>query len=147
MSWADWQQKRLYREKIWIDQYFPSFKVHDPTNNTYWLGWLTTNAERKYEIHVQLTADYPDQAPRLYITSPFPLFTHQGTDLADIGTSHKMHTYEPRNGYVQMCLFRSESWSADYTIFKCLKKARIWLEAYDEHLRCGIDMCDLLGTQ
>lgn len=147
MVWTDSQQKRLYIEKLWIDQYFPNFQVKNLTSDTYWLGGMTTNGGNKYQLHVQIPVNFPDQSPSLYIVSPFPLYTYLGTKLADLGTSHIMHTFEPSNGCVQMCLFRSENWSADYTIFKCLKKARIWLEAFDEHLRTGTDMCDLVGTQ
>lgn len=146
MGWTITQQKRLQLEKYFIDQLFPTFQVKHPTTNTYWTGTLTTNADRKYRLRIYIPEQYPEQPPRTYIISPNPLYTYDGTDLYTIGASHKMHTFDSSNSYPQICLYRPENWTAEYTLVSCLKKARLWLEAYDEHLDTGKNMCDILGT-
>lgn len=147
MGWTESQRIRLAVEKKAIDKYFPNFEVKDPLENTYWIGTIVTNKGTQYIVRINIPVQYPEQPPKTYIVSPHPLYTFDGTNLLDIGTSHKMHTFESTNGYVQMCLYRSECWSAEYTLISCLKKARIWLEAYDEHLDTGKEMCDIVGTQ
>ena len=146
MGWTIAQQKRLLQEKYFIDQLFPAFQVKNPTTNTYWIGTMITNANRKYQIRINIPEQYPDQPPDTYIISPNPLYTYGGTDLSTIGTSHEMHTFASSDGYPQMCLYRPEYWTAEYTLISCLKKARLWLEAYDEHLDTGKRMCDIVGT-
>lgn len=146
MGWTVAQQNRLQQEKYFIDQLFPAFQVKNPTQNTYWIGTMTTNANRKYQLRIDIPDEYPDQAPHTYIISPNPLYTYSGANLAQISPSHEMHTFTSLNGYPQICLYRSEYWSAEYTLVSCLKKARLWLEAYDEHLDTGKKMCDIVGT-
>lgn len=147
MGWTKSQMIRLAMEKGTIDRYFPQFEVRDPMENTYWIGAMRTNADNLYMIRMEIPHQYPEQPPAVYIVRPKELYTYDGSNLLKLGVSHKMHTFAPKNKWVQMCLYRSEYWSAEYTLLSCLKKARLWLEAYDEHLDTGKEMCDILGTQ
>lgn len=147
MGWTRSQQNRLAMEKKAIDQYFPEFEVKNPTNNTYWEGLIITNTNSYYKIRIEIPSNYPEQPPETYIVSPKPLYAYAGKNLLYFGTSHEMHTFASENGYVRMCLYNSECWSAEYTLISCIKKARIWLEAFDHHLTTGKKMCDILGTQ
>lgn len=147
MGWTESQRIRLAMEKQAVEHFFPTFEVKNPTNNTYWIGTLVTNVGKKYTIRMDIPHQYPEQPPNVYIISPSPLFTYDGTNLLALGTSHEMHTFSSANSYVMMCLYRSDCWSAEYTLIACLKKARLWLEAYDTHLETGEKMCDIVGTQ
>lgn len=147
MGWTESQRIRLSMEKQAIECLFPAFEVRNPVKDTYWIGTLTTNAGKRYKVRIDIPHQYPEQPPETYIISPSPLFAHDGTNLLALGTSHEMHTFKSDNGYVKMCLYRSEYWSAEYTLISCLKKARIWLEAYDAHLETGKKMCEIVGTQ
>lgn len=147
MGWSKSQQNRLMFEKQIMDRLFPQFEVKSPLMDTYWIGEMKTNSGKQYTIRINIPAQYPEQAPDICIVAPSSLYTYTGKKLQDMGCSHEMHTFTPENGYVKMCLFRTEYWSAEYTLTSCLRKARIWLEAYDEHLKSGKKMCDILGTQ
>jgi len=147
MGWTESQRIRLSMEKQAIENLFPTFVVQSPLKNTYWIGTMNTNAGNQYKVRIDIPCQYPDQPPEVYIISPNPLYTYNGTNLLTLGTSHEMHTFSSANGYVKMCLYRSEYWSAEYTLISCLKKARLWLEAYDTHLETGKKMCDIVGTQ
>ncbi len=141
------QRSRIAAERIAVEKYFPSFIFHSYRGKCYWIGEMKTNAGNTYTIRVEIPDDYPDVRPNLYIIKPFPLYTYNGTKLSELGATHSMHTFSPKNDWVQMCIFRDERWSAVYTVFKCLKKARIWVERFDEHRRTGKTMSELLGTQ
>lgn len=147
MAWSAYQRKRLAFEKSAIDQLFPSFQVYQPTSDTYWKGTIVTNGGRHYVIRIEVPENYPEQPPRTYIVSPCPLYTYNGQKLTKWGTSHTMHTFTPKGDWAQMCLFREECWSSEYTIVKIIKKARIWLEAFDVHRRTGVNLCEIVGTQ
>lgn len=140
--------KRIDIEDNFTRQKFPSFvRYSDFLGYPYWQGTMFTNSNKCYIIRVEVSADFPLLRPKLYITSPCPLYTFWGKKLADLGATQYMHTYGPKNGWVQMCVCRDECWSSDDSIFKCLKKARVWIEAYDAHLRTGKNMDKIVGHQ
>lgn len=141
------QMVRINIEDQIIRQYFPGFTLNMYGDLCYWTGIMKTNAGTAYGIRAEIPKDFPDIRPSIYIEWPCPLYDYFGNKLSTIGTSHKMHTYSPKDEWVQLCVYRDERWSAEYTVYKCLKKARLWIEAFDEHKRSGKMMCDLLGTQ
>ena len=146
MAWTTYQQKRLAIEKQLIDVYFPDFELSSPTISTSWEGLMLTNGNNFYKIRIEIPTRYPDVHPLAYIVEPSPLLTYNGNKLIDHGTSHAMHTFEPKGEWVQMCLYNSVAWTPECTVVKCLKKARLWIEAYDKHLLTGTKMSELVGT-
>ena len=141
------QMVRINIEDQLIRKYFPGFTLRFTDDICCWEGKMQTNSDKTYEIQAEIPKDYPDVRPHIYITCPCPVYDYFGNNLATLGVSHKMHTYSPKGNWVQLCVYRDEWWSAEYTVYKCLKKARLWIEAFDVHKRTGKMMCDLLGTQ
>jgi len=147
MAWEKYQIDRIEIEDAIIQRFFPTFTLYSKGDCKYWEGSMITNNKKKYRIRIELPNDYPDAVPMAFIISPCPLYDYTKNLMTSYGTSHSMHVFASENEYVEMCIFRSESWSADYTVYKCLKKVRVWLEAFEIHLRTGELMSDILGTQ
>ncbi len=158
MSWSESQQYRLGIEKKLLAVYMPDFSFYKPTGVTYLSGTFETNAGSSYGVRVEIPSGFPDQCPPAYITSPNPLWRHGQADsfwrrlmeksINEEGISHEMHTLSPHtNGWVQVCHFRSERWSADVTLVQVLVKIRLWLEAYELHCATGRPIDDFMITQ
>ena len=47
------------------------------------------------------------------------------------------HTLSSKDGYTQICHFRSNLWKGDNTILQVIMKGWVWLEAYEVHLLTG----------
>jgi hypothetical protein len=91
-----------------------------------------------------LEADYPFRQPDLYIVEPreLPLFRSSKT-LRDLGTSHDFHVNaSSATEGVKVCF--TNNWEASHTCVKVFMKLALFLEAYDEHLRCGKTIAELL---
>lgn len=147
MTWAPYQLERIKIEDVLIRRYFPTFQFSYHNDIFSWKGWMCTNNNNYYEIKIVLPPNFPEDVPRAYITRPYPIYDFKGTLLSSLGTSHNMHTFRSDNEFVRLCIFRPERWSSDITVYKCLKKVRLWIEAFDRHKKTGELMCDLLGTQ
>ncbi|GAB2862669.1 hypothetical protein GCM10027200_73960 [Lentzea nigeriaca] len=135
--WRPHQQLRLAQEEYALRANLPGFSFHDRTGSTYVSGWWQSNTNRTYEIRLHLPRGYPDEAPSTYVSYPTPLM---GFDkrIEAYGTSHAMHTYETdRAGWVKVCIVRPEDWSAAYSVIKVLRKAMLWITAYECHLDDG----------
>lgn len=139
MGWRPYQQTRLAQEKAYLRQYMPDFEFFSPLSDTYISGWWTSNLRRQYQIRVHLPEAYPDAPPDTYVSYPTPLHGYRGQQsLESYGTSHAMHTWRTdRPGWVKVCIVRPEHWSADFSIVKVLRKAMLWITAYECHLDDG----------
>lgn len=155
MSWSEHQRLRLALERQLLKQHMPGFDLLDPSGATYASGKFTSNSGRIYSVRVNLPERYPDACPKVYITDPMPLWGYRGffgalrqKTIASYGVSHDMHTLGVHDrGWVQVCHFRSERWSASSTLVQVLVKVRLWLEAYEAHCRTGRPIDDFLMTQ
>jgi hypothetical protein len=146
MAWKPYQQVRLAHEEIALRHHLPEFEFYSPLNGTYVSGWWTSNQQRSYQIQLFLPNAYPDAAPDTYITYPTPLYGFGRQRLMEsYGTSHMMHTWETdRPGWVKVCIVRPEYWSAEYSIVKVLRKAMLWVTAYECHLDDGRPLKEFL---
>lgn len=98
---------------------------------------LRTNSGQQYAVRFVLPDGYPDALPEALVTHPKPLIDHDGRCLADFGPSSSMHILEGHDGFTSICHYHPARWAADMTLYKVAMKARIWLEAYEIHLRTG----------
>jgi len=139
MSWRPYQQRRLAEEQAYLRYYLPDFEFYSPVRDTYVSGWWTSNLRRQYQIQVHLPGAYPDAPPNTYVCYPTPLYGYRGQKLIEsYGNSHSMHTWESdRPGWVKVCIMRPEHWSGEYSIVKILRKAMLWITAYECHLDDG----------
>ena len=135
--WKPYQQLRLAQEQQSLQRLLPAFTFHSPVADTYVTGWWASNTNHWYQIRVNLPAGYPDAIPSTYITHPSPLYGYYER-IDAYGNNHDMHTWETdQPGWVKICIIYPEDWSAAYSVIKVLRKAKLWITAYECHLDDG----------
>ncbi|MEV5556643.1 hypothetical protein AB0L44_23565 [Nonomuraea wenchangensis] len=137
MVWDEWQRYRLAADRQALLQQFPGFDFFNPFGRTFVYGVYHSNTGHPYGIRIYLPAGYPDECPTTYVTEPLPLMGYTQPIVA-YGTSHEMHTWaSDRDGWVKVCTYRPEMWSAAISIVKIVRKAMLWVTAYECHLQDG----------
>lgn len=71
----------------------------------------------------------------MIVSRPKPLRCVSGAALDEASAS--MHVLGTREGGTKICHFRSSRWVPENTLYLVALKGRIWLEAYEAHLRTG----------
>lgn len=71
----------------------------------------------------------------MVVSNPRPLRDHRGKKLKDPSAS--MHTLGLRDDCTKICHFKESLWIPNNTLYLVAMKGRIWLEAYEGHLRTG----------
>jgi hypothetical protein len=139
MAWAIHQQYRLGEEWKGLKDNFQTFTFKDPAGAAYVHGFWVSNQGAHYELRIPVPPGYPDECPSTYITYPAPLRDYTGmTTIESYGTSHEMHVWKTdRPGWVKICTYRPEYWSADNSMVKIIRKALLWIVAYECHLQDG----------
>jgi len=105
---------------------------------------LLTNSKKAYTVKIDLSsANYPDSSPpEAYIINPKPLLTYTGESM--LGASHVMHTLSGKDDCVQVCHYGGQDWHPGVLLYQIIIKIRIWLEAYEAHLKTGQGLSDYL---
>ncbi|XP_028405197.1 uncharacterized protein LOC114527689 [Dendronephthya gigantea] len=131
MPWSEAQRNRLAAEKSVLDHFFPgSVKWIDPTGDTKVEINLKTNNDNEYTLRVYI-GDFPNSIPDMVvISSPKPM--------PDWG--FLAHTLGKRDGYLQICHYHPSQWTDRSSLYEVIMKGRVWLEAYEGHLRTGKPM-------
>jgi hypothetical protein len=94
-----------------------------------------TNSGKVYTIKIDLSNNFPYNIPEAFIVNPKPLLTYSRESM--LGASHPMHTLSGKDGCVQVCHYGLPDWHANVLLFKIVIKIRVWLEAYEHHLKTG----------
>lgn len=138
--------QRLNIETTILDRYFPKkYKFENLYSEHEYLDvGVKVQSGKVYRLKIITAKDYPNSLPKVYITYPLPLYKKDGSKIT--GACHKMHTLSNDGDNVQICHYKSEHWHPNITLFKVLLKARIWLEAYEGHLRTGKPVDDFLKS-
>jgi len=102
-----------------------------------------TNSGKVYTIKIDLSNNYPNNVPAAYIINPKPLLTYSREPM--LGASHQMHTLSGKDGCVQVCHYGGSDWHPNVLLFKIVIKIRVWLEAYEHHLRTGEPLSNYLS--
>lgn len=121
-----------------LDKYFPrryAFVGLGGSNPYVDLG-LQSNSKNVYRFRIML-ASFPYNVPKVYISYPTNLKSFDNKSLSSFGASHSMHLLSPRDGMPQVCHFKNNHWNQNRTIYNISLKLRVWLEAYESHLRTG----------
>jgi len=119
------------------------FKFCDmDTDQPYLKIAAVTNSKKVYTLRIDLD-QFPESIPKVFITQM--LKSKSGNNLDS--PSHEMHTLASEHGFTRICHYGNTSWRPNVALNKVYLKCRVWLEAYEEHLRSGDTMADLLGTQ
>jgi ubiquitin-protein ligase len=129
--------QRLQMETAILERYFSrkyKFENLNSSNSFLDVG-VKTQSGKVYRLKIKLSQDYPNSLPEVYITYPLPLMKKDGSKLD--GASHDFHTLGNEGDNIQICHFKSENWNPNQSLYKIALKVRIWLEAYEGHLRTG----------
>ena len=130
-------QQRLQYETAILERYFPKrYKLENLYSVNEFLDvGVQTQSGNVYRLNIRLKPDYPNSLPEVYVVYPLPLRKHDGHIIE--GYSHDMHTLSNDGNKIQICHFKPENWNPNQSLYKIVMKARIWLEAYEGHLRTG----------
>lgn len=130
-------EERLKKEYIILQTKLKpnSFKFVDfNTSTPSLIVGQQTNSGKIYTLKIDLS-DFPNTDPVAIIIDPKPLRTKTGEPMLE--PSHYMHTLSSINGYTRICHYGPQNWSANVSLYKVIIKIRIWLEAYETHLKTG----------
>jgi hypothetical protein len=148
--WTQRQRDRLALEHAILQQEgFTQFSVwrYEKTDTYIASGLATSNSQRRYGLEIPIPPAFPEARPPMYLTEPFPLLNAKGIRVSALGISHAMHTLTPLDsGIVQICHWRENRWHAGIFLQQVFLKGLIWIEAYEQHLRTGNDLCDFVRT-
>jgi hypothetical protein len=143
--WLEYQKMRLAQEAMAVEQHMPFFGYDYGEDYMRFSGWWSSNLDRGYFIQTDLPPTYPDAVPDTFVVKPSPLLDFRGRPVASYGSSHEMHTWaSDRLGSVKICIVRPEDWSAEYSVVKVLRKALLWITAYESHVKTGRPIADYL---
>ena len=138
-------EERIRIEKAIMNQEIPSFELMGSGVSRYFIGWHTTGKSNRYQLKIQLSANYPDRVPALLVVSPKILKMQGGGALNTQASSHSFHTLSNGpDGSVRVCHIGTQRWNASYTCVAVALQGMLWLEAYDEYLSTGIPVDSIL---
>ena len=137
--WSGAQQSRLAVEKQLLEKSFRGVQWYDSTSKgaTKVDVDFTTNVGGGYTLRLYVPADWPNSCPALAIARPsMRLKLRHGEDLPI--SSHAYHTYGLSDeGYQCLCHYHPSSWNPNNTMYLVFLKGRLWLEAYENHMKTG----------
>ena len=149
MSWSEAQQKRLSIEKSLLDKKFHcNVTWINPTSagNTRVEWKVNTNNGKAYTLRVYIPKGYPNDCPILVVSSPSHVLKRKdGTCLDSLSGSD--HIYSAHDGFTEICHHDKSRWTGINTLDQVLMKGRLWLEAYEIHLRTGEGLDTYLAHQ
>ena len=133
MPWTQAQRERLAAEKSVLEHYFPGcVKWIDPTGDTKVEVALKTNNDNEYTLRVYI-GDFPNSIPDMVVvSSPKPM--------PNWGGSNENHTLGRRDGHLEICHYHYSQWTDRSSLYEVVMKGRVWLEAYEGHIRTGRPM-------
>lgn len=134
-------EERLKDEFYLLSQAF-SVKQFKLTSNTLTIA-LQTNSKKVYTVRIDLI-NYPYDVPKVFITSPKPLFDRSGHSM--LNASHPMHTLQGENGCTRVCHYGASQWHPGVYLYQVVVKVRVWLEVYETHLKTGHPLDRYLTT-
>ena len=116
-----------------LEHYFPDcVQWIDPTGDTKVEVTLKTNNDNEYTLRIYV-GNFPNAVPDMVVVrSPQPM--------PDWGLCGKNHTLNRRGGYLTICHYHPSRWTDRSSLYEVVMKGRVWLEAYEGHIRTGQDM-------
>jgi len=128
-----------------LASYFPFFEWYEWDGELFAEGPMRTNDGAVFGVRVVLPDDYPSGIPQVLVTHPKPLRDAYGEKLTDLGDCASMHVLRPIDGLPVICHYPAWTWGPHRTVYQVVVKARLWLEAYQQHLRHGRPIDTWLG--
>ena len=135
-AWSGSQISRLSLERDLLDKYFPNRVTWTaPRGSTKVELKLETNENKPYILRIDIPPDFPNSCPPLTVISPTNLRQKNGLPLPE--NDSEFHTLAAKDGCISICHFYPLHWNAQDTLYEVFMKGRLWLEAYEGHLKSG----------
>ena len=129
-------------EKTLLSRFFPDFRFDGEAVR----GTMICNSGRQYQLTVSL-GQFPIGPPSVMVVVP-TLRNASGKILGEGGASSGMHHLgRDASGALRLCLASRRKHDPRDTLYKSLLKSRLWLEAYEAHLRTGNPIDELLAHE
>ena len=134
--WSAAQQRRLALEKQILERNFQNVRWRNPTRRgaTQVEIDFSTNVGGRYTLRIYVPDDWPNSCPNLAIVSK-QLRKRNGEPLPPGNES--FHTMGTMDGCLCICHYRPSTWDANNTMYLVFLKGRLWLEAFENHLKSG----------
>ena len=140
MGWTKSQRKRLAAEKTVLEHFFSGDVTWiDPMGDTKVEVSMKTNNGKQYRLRVYLknedgsSADFPNSVPDMVVSA-------SPSRMPNWDTSSSTHTLGRRDGFLKICHYHDQKWTDRSSLYEVFMKGRVWLEAYEGHLRTGNGM-------
>ena len=132
------QKIRLENERKGLERNFQRDKISWTflAKETYVEVEVSCTNKRKYVLRVHISNDFPNSCPSVVVISPNGILRRANGSFLRTA-SRNDHVLPSKDGFTQICHFRSHIWMGDATLSQVVKKGVIWLEAYELHLQTG----------
>src|SRR5262245_35800877 len=129
MSWYETNPARLLLERKAMETRFPQFQLVREGDQLVWVGTLTTNRGKDYEIAIYYPDDFPTSAPKVFPINP------QITSWKDQQAGLLQHQWSDGS----LCLYYPDdrSLNANTTAATITAIAAAWFFAYESWLESG----------
>ena len=136
--WSAAQQRRLALEKQILEKNFQNIRWRNPTRKgaTQVEIDFSTNVGGRYTLRLYVPDDWPNSCPDLTIAfSSKPIKKRNGDAMPT--RNGQFHTLNYLDGCLCICHFKPATWDANNTMYLVFLKGRLWLEAFENHLKSG----------
>lgn len=125
--WYESNPARLVLEQEAMKRRFPGFQLNREGATLFWLGTLTSNTNKQYQIAVSYPDNFPDVPPKVYPIDP----------LIAIWRDDRMLQHQYNDG--SLCLFHPNDrfWESKTTAATVIATAAAWFFAYERWLESG----------
>ena len=132
------QRIRLESERRDLESHFECDKINwtKLRNETHVEVKVTCTNDKNYVLRVYITPDFPNSCPPMVVISPSGILRRKNGSMLLVA-SRQDHVLSSKDGYTQICHFRSNLWMGEITLSQVIKRGLVWLEAYELHLRTG----------
>lgn len=139
--WAPAQQRRLGLEKQILEKSFHTVRWHNPQSmgETKVDVDFKTNSGGRYTLRIDIPSDFPNSCPDLLLASSSKSIRKRNGEPLP-GLSESFHTLGKQDGCYKLCHFRANNWDTNNTLYLVFLKGRLWLEAFENHLKTGYDL-------
>lgn len=139
------QVQRLAEEKKLLQDHFGKERLHwraQTTTEPKVEVTMTSNRNKSYTFRLYIPEDFPNSCPKLAVVSPKRLLRRNGELLGE--NCSEFHTLDYHDGLQTICHFHWADWYCGFRLLQVFSKAKLWMEAYENHLNNGKDLSHYL---
>jgi len=138
------QRRRLLCEKNLLHRYVRGVQFVERPEDVCIDAWYPPrHSPTRFHGRIVLTPDYPHCAPELYVVEPRPLRMYRSTEtLGSNGSSGEFYILGSSEEGCRICF--ANNWDSSWSCVKVFMKFALWVEAYDEYLKTGKTVAELV---